>query len=181
MEFRLLYVGKLGSNKNAKTKMEIRKQIHPQLKKLWNSEPFKSFLWSDPGRIDYFKESVCGFEFITLITEKLSLFCELDILFLRFGQPGSLYVGGDIDNRIKTLFDALSLPKANQLNDSITFDDDEKPLYCLLKDDALITKVNIETDQLYVEEDPKMVRLIIKVKVRTTSQTWLSHGLGIPS
>ena len=179
MEFRLLYKGKLGSNKDAKTKMEIRKKFHPQLKKLWGSDPLKSFVYADPSRINNFKESVCGFEFISLVTDRLYLFCELDILFLRFGQAGSLYVGGDIDNRIKTLFDALSLPHENQVNDSMKLDESEKPLYCLLKDDALITRVNIETDQLFLDEDPKTVRLIIKVKVRARSQTWFSHGLGM--
>lgn len=179
MEFRLLYKGQLGSNKDAKTKMNIRRQFHPQLKKLWNSEPLKSFVDNDPSLIDSFKKLVKNFDFVSLVTDKLFLFCELDILFLRFGQPGSLYIGGDIDNRIKTLFDALSIPQENQIKESMSFNKDEKPLYCLVKDDALITRVNIDTDQLFLDEDPKTVRLIIKVKVRAKSQTWFSQGLGM--
>src|SRR5947209_8395436 len=47
-----------------------------------------------------------------LVREKLSLVCDLDILFLRRENPGQLIShGGDLDNRIKVLFDALRMPQ----------------------------------------------------------------------
>lgn len=52
---------------------------------------------------------------------------------------------GDIDNRLKTLFDALRLP--NQTNELVGYDNpapDENPFFCLLEDDSLITHVSVE-------------------------------------
>jgi hypothetical protein len=38
--------------------------------------------------------------------------CALDILFLRRDNPGNLIAsGGDIDNRLKVLFDGLRMPE----------------------------------------------------------------------
>jgi hypothetical protein len=52
--------------------------------------------------------NVGGFGFIPLVRHSLSLACDLDIIFMRKEEPGSLILqGGDIDNRLKTLFDGL--------------------------------------------------------------------------
>jgi hypothetical protein len=46
---------------------------------------------------------------------------------------------GDIDNRLKTLFDCLTLPDPNQGYEAETPAQDELPyFYCLLEDDRLI-------------------------------------------
>jgi hypothetical protein len=51
------------------------------------------------------------FNVVPLVTARLNLMCHLDIVFLRPGQPGSVITqGGDIRNRVKTLFDALQAP-----------------------------------------------------------------------
>jgi hypothetical protein len=65
-------------------------------------------------------ERVGQFEFAPLVTKKLDLVAELDVLFLRPEPPGSVGHGGDIDNRIKTLLDSLRIPRGNELssNDS---------------------------------------------------------------
>jgi hypothetical protein len=52
-----------------------------------------------------------GYNFVPLVTERLLLLCRLDVLFLRPDPPGSLIKSGDIDNRLKTLFDALRMPE----------------------------------------------------------------------
>ena len=57
-----------------------------------------------------------GYLFTPVVTTRLNLIAHLDILFLRPGNPGSLIThGGDIDNRLKTLFDALQIPDANPI------------------------------------------------------------------
>src|SRR6266849_6098917 len=57
-----------------------------------------------------------GKQFVPLVRQSLALACSLDILFLRREEPGSLILqGGDIDNRIKTLFDALKMPTADDM------------------------------------------------------------------
>jgi hypothetical protein len=87
----------------------------------------------------------------------MDLGAELDIVFLRQQAKGQLIgEGGDIDNRLKTLFDALRMPsrgEVQQLGSGVEHDDN--PLHCLLKDDAFIHRVNVETDRLLKDADPK--------------------------
>lgn len=48
-------------------------------------------------------------DFIPLITEDMEIRCGLDILFLRPEEPGMIVRGADLDNRLKTLLDALKV------------------------------------------------------------------------
>ena len=49
--------------------------------------------------------------YLPLVRRSLGLACDLDIVFLRKGDPGAtVSQGGDLDNRIKTLFDGLRMP-----------------------------------------------------------------------
>ncbi|BCA58000.1 hypothetical protein HMP06_0769 [Sphingomonas sp. HMP6] len=73
----------------------------------------------------------------------------LDVLFLRDDRVGSVLRAGDIDNRLKTLLDGLSMPQSEaQLGSKISPGPDEKPFFCLLEDDSLVVKVSVETDTL---------------------------------
>jgi len=99
--------------------------------------------------------------------------CALDILFLRREGPGSLIrSGGDIDNRLKVLFDALRMPQTcdEVCGDSPTPDED--PFFCLLEDDKLISKVAVETNWLLTpladNEHINDVHLVIRVKTIVT-------------
>lgn len=52
-----------------------------------------------------------GFNWLPLVREELGIAAALDILFLRRDAPGKIIGGGgDIDNRLKVLFDALRKP-----------------------------------------------------------------------
>jgi hypothetical protein len=85
-----------------------------------------------------------------LVIEELSLSCRLDILFLRSDRAGSLIKSGDIDNRLKTLFDALRMPESKaELGGYEKPIDDEDPFFVLLQDDKLITHISVETDVLH--------------------------------
>ena len=103
------------------------------------------------------------------MSEWFQVACALDILFLRRDGPGSLVKsGGDIDNRLKVLFDALRMP---QTCDEVCGDSpalDEDPFFSLLEDDKLITKVQVETNWLLTpltqNERIHDVHLIIRVK-----------------
>jgi hypothetical protein len=113
-----------------------------------------------------------GRGFVPLVTEEMCLKCSLDILFLRPDVSGKLFQGGDIDNRLKTLFDALRLPQHAEGMGAVPVDVDEDPMYCLLEDDSLITEVRIVTDQLLLlpretEAHPNDVFLVIDVKLET--------------
>lgn len=75
---------------------------------------------------------ICDFRFVPLIRKETGFTCSLDILFLRRGHPGELITqGGDIDNRIKVLFDSLKMPKDGTEVQDIP-SEDEDPFFCLL-------------------------------------------------
>lgn len=114
--------------------------------------------------------------FIPLVRDTLSLHCALKILFLRKEEPGKLiFQGGDIDNRLKTLFDALSIPNLDQLVDDPT---GNEPTYCLLQNDRSISAVAIETQRMLSNPiaNKHDVRLVIEVDVRVSASRPYNHG-----
>lgn len=201
MEFRLTYEGPLRASNTGNRdhrpsrkqhKHDIRRAFHDQLKELWEQTPFLKkgrgtgpdlLAWGDTGghyekaptTVDEIakKYSLYGFNFVPLVTEQLGLVCGLDVLYLRRSPPGRLMLPtGDIDNRLKTLFDALQLPDANQGYTDRIPQADERPFFCLLEDDKLITKLSVETDRL-LQSVPNPIgdyendaRLIITVRLR---------------
>lgn len=114
-----------------------------------------------------------------LVTKKFWLVCELDILFLRTELPGSLFTtnhAGDLDNRLKVLFDALRVPNDDsELPAGVQPERDEDPLFCLLEDDKLITTVRLESERLYagtIGHQQNRVRLVVKVTVKAQQLAW---------
>lgn len=178
MRFRLIFEGDLAPRQQVKVGHvhAIRQQLHPQIKKLWDLSPLGVLKaqWLKPymGPDGYERiEDIGSKKFAPLIS--LHLAAELDIVLLRQQAPGQLIGdGGDIDNRLKTLFDALRMPSKAELSQIGTAaDQDEEPLHCLLKDDALIHRVNVETDRLLKDGDPRHLMAIINVKVLVTVST----------
>jgi len=109
----------------------------------------------------------------------LDLICELDIKMLVNHEPGSLVVSpGDLDNRVKTLIDALRVPDANALKGA---NDIPNPCHCLLADDAIVTKLNIRTERwLNAEsEDIQQVKLDIGVDITTRRSNFYTEVFGI--
>lgn len=107
---------------------------------------------------------VGGKQFLPLVRKNLDLACKLDITFLRKGEPGALILpGGDLDNRMKTLFDALSVPNEQDLRGN----PDHEPFLCLLQDDSLIIGQHVETGRLLTTSNssPSAVHLLIQVSV----------------
>jgi len=186
MEFRLTYEGKLLSNGHSKHKHEIRRKFHPQLRRLWEITPGLSQMRNpvldlveinrapDRSRVDYLAEQFSrnNYRFVPLVTRDLALSsCWVDILFLRPDPPGHLFNKTDIDNRLKTLFDSLTMAVGKeQLGGYDSPAPDEQPFFCLLEDDALVTKVSVETDFLLepvgAEFDKNDARLVITVRIQ---------------
>jgi hypothetical protein len=177
MSFRLIYEGQLLSsnsgNKQAlkKNKHAIRKELHFQLKRLWEVEKSLQYIarspiigkkyssdnppnFKDEGlRYISKKYERSGYGFVPLVgvgypgSEDPPVICSLDILFLRREPPGALVQGGDMDNRLNTLFDALRIPQdGEEITEAPS--EEEKPFYCLLPDDRLISEVKVTTDLL---------------------------------
>jgi hypothetical protein len=59
--------------------------------------------------------------------------------------------------------------EVQQLGSGVEHDDN--PLHCLLKYDAFIHRVNVETDRLLKDADPKSLIAIIQVTVVVTRVT----------
>jgi hypothetical protein len=77
-------------------------------------------------------------------------------------------IRGDIDNRLKTIIDALRLPgNAKELVGYETPAEGEDPFYCLLEDDKQVTQLSVETDTLLdpLKNDKFFVRLVITVDI----------------
>jgi len=114
---------------------------------------------------------VGSFRFIPLVSPDLHLICELQIFMLRPEPPGAIITqGGDIDNRLKTLFDALRCPHNEaELPTGISPEADEDPFFCLLEDDLLITSVSVKTDRLLApSQSTAEVHLDIQVETQLT-------------
>jgi hypothetical protein len=130
--------------------------------------------------IDMLKPVTVGSrQFFPLVRESVALRCALKILFLRREEPGKVIQKGgagtgDLDNRLKTLLDALCVPDPAQLIDDPTIAD---PIYCLLEDDALVTGLQVETHRLLTGPGQSMrtVRLIIEVDVRVAQSRSYNH------
>jgi hypothetical protein len=132
--------------------------------------------WSDPipplieGQIDLcapIKKSTIKETFVPLARKSLYLGCNVDILFLRHDEPFKLMKdGGDLDNRLKTLFDGLRMPdEQSELGGVVPIAD---PLYVLLEDDALISGFSAKTAKLLGGGPKKehQVRLTIDVTIK---------------
>jgi hypothetical protein len=115
-----------------------------------------------------------GKRFYFLISDYLKMVVDLSILFLFPNEVGSIIShGGDIDNRLKTLFDALRVPgDQNEVPKSDPFDYSDKGLFCLLEDDKLIGGLSIRTYQDHNPVDARTTRCLIEVKTRVISATW---------
>jgi hypothetical protein len=181
-----------------KDKHRIRRYFHPQLRELWNTHPNLKEQMRRPLLLDEVDESQAGgdgrrqarwhpsgkpwiehlaeeynrdgFRYIPLV-RKNGLQCSLDILFLRRDPPGGIVSrgGGDIDNRIKVLFDALRITENASELCGAKPEDGEDPFFCLLEDDSLISEVTITTDRLLTPREGgeaiNDVLMVIHVKV----------------
>jgi len=107
--------------------------------------------------------------FFPLVRNSLGLTCSLRILFMRNEPRGHLFEkgveAGDIDNRLKTLFDALGIPRDEYVYEDAFLTD---PIYCLIEDDSLITGYDVRTEHLLSPQgtDKKEARLYVEVDVR---------------
>jgi hypothetical protein len=115
VEFRLLYKRRLpsGAKSSVQDRNLVRLQVHEQLKTLWTVDPHLRREGAD-GRLDRIADNYKrgDLRIIPLVTERNAWVCAIDVLFLRRDPPGAIIsAGGDLDNRIKVLFDAYECPK----------------------------------------------------------------------
>jgi hypothetical protein len=105
--------------------------------------------------------------YLPLVRNSLCLACAVDILFLRHEKPYQLMrQGGDLDGRIKTLFDGLKMP--NPKDEYVGTTPTKDPLYVVLEDDALICDISVRSGRLLGNRttDKHAVRLTIDITVK---------------
>lgn len=198
MEFRLVYGGedlKPASHRRnrVREKHEVRRYLHPQLQQLWATDPLLRFYnlphHLEPGYIGRVIDhettitKLAGqYEgFVPLVNDFLGTTCDLDILYLRPQKPGGIIQSGtgDIDNHLKTLFDALAIPPRGQVpTREEGGEPDPSPFFVLLSDDSLITSVKAATDRLLAppEADPIV---IVHVTVKTPDPVSAPFGISL--
>lgn len=133
---------------------KIRMALHPRVKALWNYKPLSDHTKylreaCAPGDVAIL-ERANGVPFSRHSLQITNTACEIDVALLRQEAPGQLLGdGGDLDNRMKTLFDALRKPSTQEAQQAkIAPLPDDEPIHCLLQDDGLVLKVSVETDRL---------------------------------
>jgi hypothetical protein len=198
MRFHLSFEGSLPSTGNhdpnnprpAKLKAiwAIRDYVHVQLEQLFKTHPALSgrsgasrvlrHALIPPIRVD-------DHRFFALARSNFNLKCGLKVDLLVNHQPGSvLSKQGDLDNRLKTLFDGLRVPTVTQeIKQFKTREQLEADDYiCLLQDDVLITSLQIEVQRylgapLNVGEDH--VRANIAVLTEPSEAAYVNEAFQI--
>jgi hypothetical protein len=192
VRFRLTYEGPLVStqeddlpsskkeDRRRKQKHDLRKWFHPQLQHLWATHPMlvaknrPSSETKGESYLDYTakKFSNWGYNYVPILKKGDPVICQIETLFLRRQMPGGLIRGGDLDNRMKTLYDSLRMPCSDsEMKDIEGPDKNQKPFFVLLEEDNLITHTAIETDILLdlpknkSDEEMNRVRLIMTVTI----------------
>jgi hypothetical protein len=109
-----------------------------------------------------------NFRWVPLVREESGHCCSLSILYLRNGARGLTLSEADIDNRIKTIVDALKLPTLTEMPAKSTPGPDQNPFFVLLEADNLVTHLSVETGLLLDVTDPKLgdidSRVVVSVK-----------------
>jgi len=198
MRFHLLFEGSLPSTGNADPKQPrpaklaaiwaIRNSVSRQLLQLVNTHPALSGR-SGPSRV--LRHALIppiwieGYRFYALARPGFCVKCGLKIDLLVNHDPGSVLTKtGDLDNRLKTLFDGLRVPASMQeIKSYKTPQELEAEEYvCLLQDDALITSLQIEVMRNLAalsDSGPDHVRANIAVSIEPSEITAVNEAFQI--
>jgi hypothetical protein len=205
IEFRLTYEGCLKGSSNDKPRSDhkhlIRTKFHPQLKRLWEVNSWLSDLKSlnfpsydeavrgNALKNEYWNNKTPYLDLLganyqahdrrwaPLLGENMGLTCMVHVLFLRQGSRGGVLNVGDIDGRLKTLFDALAIPRGGS---GLPHPETDQPIFVLLSDDRHISHASVETDELLeptsLEAGQNDSRVIITVNIRPLRANYFTLG-----
>ncbi len=171
MDFTLKYAGELLSDraKHAnQAKHQLRKHFREQLDQQWQQNAFlkrcaeiqlqqaaKRGKWYEvdrpiaPDRTLFWGFEMGGYDFVPIVNHVHLVHCHMAIRMHRPKEHGGiLYEGGDMDNGLKVIFDALSMPQHQEQVVETRNSKESKTFHCLLESDELITKLSVETFRL---------------------------------
>lgn len=187
MDLTLTYRGLLPASQQGSSKVAekhaIRECFSRQLKKKFATHATLVNWSRDPGRAvlkagkvvwaaDAAKHVSCfcdveafGYTFRSVVAGHNGLACHLDIELWSRELHGVLLSDGDLDNRLKTLIDSLTMPRhENQIPAIGELSPD--PTFCLLEDDSLVTKLSVSVERWDEEPAPGERPAVVQVRVR---------------
>lgn len=141
MDVTLIYRGPLPAKRKGvgPAKARIRNHFHPQIAAQFGEriQPDKQHEWV---------VNVSDSEFIALASKKFHTAARLDVVLYSpaLGRPF-----GDLDNRLKTLVDGLTVPNGSQQLAPHVDDNIRGPLFCLMEDDSLLENLAVTTRGWY--------------------------------
>lgn len=176
--FHLRYCGPLPAKGNSQSKERIRAELAPQLADLWTRP---RLALDDGDAASFYTRDIDGTRFRFIVSRVLNQRCDLHITVLYGSDQATAYQTGDIDNRVKTLLDALrtrssaELLKAPAIADSST-----GYAEVLLEDDSLVSSLSIRTEHgLDMPRDRNAVWVLIRVTIRAESPNMEAVRLGL--
>ena len=89
-----------------------------------------------------------GYELVPLVVPEFTAQCSIDILVLRPGERIVFDEQGDLDGQVRTIVDALRMPDNPGETGGAQPHEDERPLFCLLQNDKLISEIKVTADEL---------------------------------
>lgn len=172
MRFTLTYQGALPSKGKSPEKKVIRDYLSPQVERLWHKEEFKL----DSSEVSSMTaRTMQEREYIPLVERNKHVEADIAVRLLRRDDPASLFVsGGDLDNRMKTLFDALQTPQSPQeCGEGLPAEGEvRRPLYTVVEDDRLITGLTVRSERWLTDGDVDEVLVVLDVTLRVTKVTY---------
>jgi hypothetical protein len=190
MRFSLKYQGELLAAKRkdnrSQNKNQLRWHFSEQLEQLLKRgdfsriPKFESVSKTGKGiRIDFSKvpewKHFNDAEYLAIVDRSMNVGVTLDIEIERHEPPGSLFQhggdhSGDLDNRLKTLFDGLRSP--HDASEAISYsksfparenlDKEKERCVCLLEDDGVITGFRVSTS---ASLDPNLPQTHVAIKI----------------
>ncbi len=168
MRITLTYKGEIPGNKRPPEKIDaIRQEFHRQLTKLWGRNQL-SFLkdWVDTGfagGAPDFRRRHGKRTYLPIVSEAIYLRARLNVRLLSgLDQHQPSYAKGDIDNRVKSLLDALSAPtQASRIPAAAPFRD----TICFMSDDSLVDELTVSTAPLLAVGNPGVTLAIVDADI----------------
>ena len=154
----LVYQGPLKSNGKAEHKAALRKQFSLQLRPIYERDVLKDNVREHVEQNCV--KDVAGAKFTSLANKVFGLHARIDVTMLSVDNAGIFSAAqGDIDNRLKTLFDALSIPPESQVS-SVKMASPDLTV-CLVEDDRLIRDVRVRVGELLLPVEDKSTVLVV--------------------
>jgi hypothetical protein len=200
MRFSLKYEGPLKSSNSRKThvadKNRLRWYFSDQLERLIErgnfsrlplNETYRAVKKRDligpvEGGIKLNLKNVSGSSlsniwYFSAIDRSFDVACSLNVRMDRRERPGHLFETsgentGDLDNRFKTLFDALRMPHSE--DEARPNEDDPAKSYCvcLFEDDSMVSNLTVSTHPSLEELPPGHIKLTIDIEIKAHDLTF---------